>query len=169
MRDVDEPRARRIGRWLPVLGAGSTGADVAHDSARALPLLACVVQRAGLAIDTGRRRDVDERRGRDHFAGRAIDHVDVPVAIGVHEDLARSARQREIDQEAFVRGVVIEADHLASHLQLAAHGSGFLSARFPHHAGAFARVAERINERLDDSAPVAVVTLRDKRVLDRAT
>ena len=108
MRDVDEPRARRIGRWLPVLGAGSTGADVAHDSARALPLLACVVQRAGLAIDAGRRRDVDERRGRDHFAGRAIDHVDVPVAIGVHEDLAWTARQREIDQEAFIRGVVIE-------------------------------------------------------------
>src|SRR5207244_8667214 len=45
----------------------------------------------------------------------------------------------------------------------------FFRARFPHHPRAFARIPERIDQRLDNVGAVAVRrTLRQERVLDRA-
>ena len=74
----------------------------------------------------------------------------------------------ERDRPGFVRRVVIEPDNFAAHLYFATHCLRFFRARFPHHAGTAPRVTERIDQRLNDAAAVAVVTLRDERVLDRA-
>src|SRR5205807_3858238 len=51
----------------------------------------------------------------------------------------------------------------------ATHRLHFFGARFPHHARAFTRIAERIDQGLDDFGAVAVRgTLRQERVFDRA-
>ena len=64
--------------------------------------------------------------------------------------------------------VVGTARHSAAHLQFAAQRRHLFGARLPHHSRTSPRITERIDQRLDDFAPVAVVTLRNKRVLDCA-
>ena len=58
----------------------------------------------------------------EHLAVDTVQQIDVAVAIGVHERLARRARPVEVDQDAFidpvvvvqvVRPLVIEPDRLA--------------------------------------------------------
>src|SRR5437667_8763208 len=66
------------------------------------------------------------------------------------------------------RFVIRTTRDFAAHLELAPHRLHFFGAHFPHHAGTSARIRERIYKRLDDFAPVAIVALRSKRVLERA-
>jgi hypothetical protein len=49
-----------------------------------------------------------ERLGGEHLAARAIEHVDVPVAIGVDHHLARGALPVEVEQHVLVDAVVVE-------------------------------------------------------------
>ena len=65
--------------------------------------------------------------------------------------------------------VIRATSHSAAHLELAAQRFHFFRAYFPHHARASPRITEGMDERLDDFAAVAVVSLRNERVLDRAT
>ena len=51
----------------------------------------------------------------------------------------------ERNAPGFAGRVVIQAHDFAAHLDFAAHRPGFSRARFPHHARAFARIAERID------------------------
>jgi hypothetical protein len=64
--------------------------------------------------------------------------------------------------------VVRTARRSAAHLQFAAQRRHLFGTRFPHHSRPSSRITERIDQRLDHFAPVAVVMLRDKRVLDGA-
>ncbi len=65
--------------------------------------------------------------------------------------------------------VVSAAVHARAHFDFAAHRFHFIRARFPHHARAFARIPERIDQGFDDLGAVAIRgTLRQERVLDRA-
>src|ERR1041384_218683 len=65
--------------------------------------------------------------------------------------------------------VIRTARHSAPHLEPAAQRFHLFRARFPHHAGTASWIAKRMDERLDDLAPVAVVPLRNEGVLDRAS
>ena len=68
-----------------------------------------------------------------------------------------------------LRSLIIgTAVNARGHLDFAAHRFHFFGARFPHHARPFTRVAERIDQCLDNVGAVAVVMLRNQRVLDRA-
>ena len=108
VRDVEQLRARRIRGGLPVLAARGGGTDVAHHGARSLQLVGCVVQRTRLEVDAGGRIDRHERRCRQHLAARAVHHVDVAVAIGMDEDLARLSIDHEVDEYALVHRVIVE-------------------------------------------------------------
>ena len=91
VRDVEQPGPRREGRRLPVLGARRRSGRC-----RARPCPTCGFlsgRRIAAGRSSGRRPwstlIVAERLGRQHLAGRAVDHVDVAVALGVDEHLAR--------------------------------------------------------------------------------
>ena len=66
------------------------------------------------------------------------------------------------------RFIVRTASYSAAHLQFAAQRLHFFRAGFPHHARAAPGITERIDQRLNNFATVAVVTLRNQSVLDRA-
>ena len=67
------------------------------------------------------------------------------------------------------RFIVGTASYSAGHLESAAPRLHLFRANFPHHARPPTWITKRVDERLDDSAAVAVVPLRNERVLDGAT
>ena len=107
VRNVEETRARRPRRRLPVLGAGGRRADLSHDLAELRLLLVVVDEPAARGIDAPGRRDVGELRGRQHLAGRAIEHVHVAVAIGSDGDLAAAPLDVEVEEDQLVDAVVV--------------------------------------------------------------
>src|SRR5207245_2766177 len=85
--DVEQPGAGRERAGLPVLRAGRSRGDVTDDLARLRLLFLVWNQAAALQVDALARRDPHKWRGGENFAGAAIEHVDVAVAIGVDQHL----------------------------------------------------------------------------------
>src|SRR5207248_3277699 len=99
----------RIGARLPILGTGRCRSDITHRPAGAGRLGVVRDQLAGSEVDTLAAGDADERRRREHLAARAIDHVEVAVALRMDDHLARGAREREIEHDVLVDAIVIES------------------------------------------------------------
>ena len=60
------------------------------------------------------------------------------------------------------------AHHFRAHQDVAPERFRFFRTGFPHHARAFARILERVNQRLDHLARVLRLLLWQERILDRA-
>jgi hypothetical protein len=107
--DVEHP-LRRIERHRPpVLAAGDGGIDALfrtflHDVLGHL----APDRSTGFLVDSVRPVDLHERVGRDELAGRALDHVQEPVAVRMHDNLARGSVGGDLGQDPLVDAVVVE-------------------------------------------------------------
>ena len=93
-------------------------------------------------------------RGRDDMLG--LERLCLPFSIG------------ELNGPGGSAFVIRATGYFTAHLNLAAHLPGLVGACFPHHARAFARIAKRIDQRLNDLGPIRRLALGQKRIANGA-
>src|SRR4029078_6046649 len=91
MRDVDEARAWRVRRRLPILRARRGGTTVARDLRHTCRFLGHVLKSSSLEVDAAGRVDEAERLCRQHLAGLSVDDVEISVAIKTQDETAHAA------------------------------------------------------------------------------
>src|SRR5262249_54309616 len=62
---------------------------------------------AGLFVDAAGPVDWHEGLGRDQLSGLAVENVEEPVLVGLHEDLATLAADCEVSEDQLLDGVLV--------------------------------------------------------------
>src|SRR5215831_16050971 len=92
---------------MPGMGAIRAGHHRDWPAGRTVADVGIFDRAAGLFVDAAGPVDWHEGLGRDQLSGLAVENVEEPVLVGLHEDLATLAADREVGEDQLLDGVIV--------------------------------------------------------------
>src|SRR6266508_4952345 len=89
------------------MGAKRAGKKLDRCTGLVVAELGMLDRPAGFWVDTARPGDRCKSVGRDQLASLAVEDIEEPVFVGLHQDLALLSVDRQVSEDQLLNGIVV--------------------------------------------------------------